>query len=163
VQQWNPTDKWVISVRPAHPPLVSEAHFVAVQAIRSTRPSSDGAFRTYQLAGLLRCGICGRRLDSHWVNERPGYRCRHGHTSASPTTDRPDRERVLYVREDELLQNLASTMPHGTGKRVTPDEIPAMLWESRTTVTCSHTGRALSPARPDHDGPPSVGRRSGCR
>lgn len=131
VQQWNPTDEWVVSARPAHPPLVSEAHFVAVQAIRSTRPSDDGEFPTYRLAGLLRCGICGRRLDSHWVNDRPGYRCRHGYNSASPTTDRPDRERVIYVREDELLQDLASTLRHGTRKRVTPDEIPALLREAK--------------------------------
>jgi DNA invertase Pin-like site-specific DNA recombinase len=156
VQQWNPTDEWVVSARSAHPLLVSEAHFVAVQAIRSTRASGHGTFRTYRLAGLLRCGTCGRRLDSHWVNDRPGYRCRHGYTSASPATDRPDRERVIYVREDELLQDLASTLCHESGKPVTPDEVPAMLRESETMIVCSRTGRALSPARPDLDGPPSV-------
>jgi hypothetical protein len=155
VQQWNPTDEWVVSARSAHPPLVSEARFVAVQAIRSTRPSGDGTFRTYRLAGLLRCGICGRRLDSHWVNDRAGYRCRHSYTSASPATDRPDRERVIYVREDELLQDLASTLCHESGRPVTPDEVPALLRESKTMVVCSHTARALSTARPDRDGPPS--------
>jgi site-specific DNA recombinase len=36
----------------------------------------------YQLTGLLVCGLCGRRLEGHWVNRRPGYRCRHGHTTA---------------------------------------------------------------------------------
>ncbi|MEU7804011.1 zinc ribbon domain-containing protein [Micromonospora arborensis] len=31
--------------------------------------------------GLLRCGTCGRKMEAHWVNQRPGYRC-HGHTSS---------------------------------------------------------------------------------
>jgi hypothetical protein len=155
VQQWNSTDDWVVSARPAHPPLVSEARFVAVQAIRSTRPSGDGEFRTYQLAGLLRCGICGRRLDSHWVNDRPGYRCRHGYTSASPATDRPRRERVIYVREDELLQDLASTLRHESGDPVTPDEVPTLLREGSIVVICNHTTRQLNSASPARDRPPS--------
>lgn len=155
VQRWNPTDQWVVSERLAHASLISEADFVAVQAVRSARAAGDAGRRTYRLAGLLRCGICGRRLDSHWVNERPGYRCRHGYTSASPTTDRPDRERVIYVREDELLQDLASTLRHESGKRVTPDDVPALLRASKTMVVCSHTARTLSRARPDHDSPPS--------
>jgi site-specific DNA recombinase len=50
----------VISNRPAHPALISEADFVAVQGIRAARPSEAGQQRTYLLAGLLRCGICGR-------------------------------------------------------------------------------------------------------
>jgi hypothetical protein len=37
----------------------------------------------YLLAGLLRCGDCGRRLESAWSNGKPAYRCRHGYTSAT--------------------------------------------------------------------------------
>lgn len=40
-------------------------------------------------------------MDSHWVNQRPGYRCRHGRTSAKPPTS--DQPKNLYVREDRLL------------------------------------------------------------
>ena len=50
------------------------------------------------------CGLCGRRMDAHWVNGRAGYRCRHGHNSARPGS--PDRPRNLYVREDVLLAEL---------------------------------------------------------
>jgi hypothetical protein len=46
VQQWNPTDQWVVSTRPAHPALVSDTDFIAVQAIRSTRTATDGSPRT---------------------------------------------------------------------------------------------------------------------
>jgi hypothetical protein len=50
----NPAQDWVISTRMAHPTLVSEADFVAVQAIRAVRPGADGTVRSYLLAGLLR-------------------------------------------------------------------------------------------------------------
>jgi hypothetical protein len=56
------------------------------------------------LAGLVRCRLCGRRLDSHWVNGRPGYRCRHGHTSARNRP--PEIPKNVYIREDHLLDDL---------------------------------------------------------
>ena len=58
------------------------------------------------LAGLLRCGRCGRRLESAWSNGKPAYRCRHGYTSA--THPGPARPRNLYVREDQILPHLAA-------------------------------------------------------
>ena len=67
----NPKDQWVISNRLAHPPLVSERDFVAVQAITATPQPDTDETRSYLLAGLLRCGLCGRLLDSHWVYRSP--------------------------------------------------------------------------------------------
>jgi site-specific DNA recombinase len=74
--------------------MVSEADFIAAQNIRAPRgnPNPD---RCYQLAGLLCCGICGRRMESCWANNRAAYRCPHGHTSASKTD--PDRPKNLYI------------------------------------------------------------------
>src|SRR5207248_6654124 len=63
--RWNPASDWVISKDTVHTGLVSEQDFVAAQAIHATRPADDGTTRTYLLAGLLRCGTCGRRMDSH--------------------------------------------------------------------------------------------------
>lgn len=96
----------VISRTAAHPPLVSETDFLAAQGIRAARPAKDGTRRTYLLAGLVACGVCGRRMDSHWVHGRPGYRCRHGHTTSRPR--QPSHPRNLYIREDHLLAWLAS-------------------------------------------------------
>jgi hypothetical protein len=103
VQRWNLPDGWVISARPAHPALVSEADFIAVQGMRAA-PDNARPDRCYLLAGLLRCAIRGRRLKSCWANGRAAYRCRHGHTSAA----RPDpaRPKNLYVREDRILPHL---------------------------------------------------------
>ena len=103
VQRRNLPDGWVISARPAHPALVSEADFIAAQDIRVPRGNPDPN-RYYQLAGLLGCGVCGRRMESCWANNRAAYRCRHGHTSAAKTN--PERPKNLYIREDRVLPHL---------------------------------------------------------
>ncbi len=109
----NPAGEWAISKVVAHPPLVSEAVFVAAQQVRAARPTKDGRARRYLLAGLLECRLCGRRMDSHWVHGRSGYRCRHGYTSARPRSSAPLKS--VYVREDVLLSQLVAFAadPHG--------------------------------------------------
>jgi site-specific DNA recombinase len=83
VQRWNLPDGWVISRKPAHPALVSEADFIAAQdinAVRGPAPRGDLAApqrRRYLLAGPLTCRMCGRRMESAWSNGKPAYRCRH--------------------------------------------------------------------------------------
>jgi site-specific DNA recombinase len=107
VQRWNLPDGWVISSRPAHPALVSEADFIAAQDINAARgpvPHATPAVRRYLLAGLLACGVCGRRMESAWSNGRAVYRCRHGRTSAMAPD--PARPKNAYVREDKLLPHL---------------------------------------------------------
>jgi site-specific DNA recombinase len=111
VQRWNLPDGWVISSRPAHRGLVSEADFVAAQEIRAARGPAlrDGsppapAERRYLLAGLLTCRTCGRRMEPAWSNGKAAYRCRHGHTSAADPD--PGRARNAYVREDRALERL---------------------------------------------------------
>jgi hypothetical protein len=112
VQRWNLPDGWVISRKPAHPALVSEADFIAAQDISAARGPAPGTAltaprkRRYLLAGLLICGGCGRRMESAWSNGKPAYRCRHGYTSATgPDQDRPKN---AYVREDQILPHLAA-------------------------------------------------------
>ena len=92
VQRWNLPDGWVISARPAHPALVSEADFIAAQDVSAARgPAPSAALaaprkRVYQLAGVMACGWCGRRMESAWSNGKSAYRCRHGHTTAHART-----------------------------------------------------------------------------
>jgi site-specific DNA recombinase len=107
VQRWNLPDGWVISARPAHPALVSEADFISAQDIRAARgpvPRDNRPARRYVLAGLLACGTCGRRMEPVWSNAKAAYRCRHGHTSASASD--PGRPKNAYFREDQALEHL---------------------------------------------------------
>lgn len=106
MQRWNLPEGWVISARPAHPALISETDYIAVQQVSAPRGPVGQAARRYLLAGLLRCGTCGRRLESSWSNGRAAYWCRHGHTTAA----RPDPGRLknLYIREDQILPHLAA-------------------------------------------------------
>jgi len=106
VQRWNLPTGWVISARPAHPAIVSEADYIAVQQASAPRGPAGPATRRYLLAGLLACGTCGRRLESAWSNGKPAYRCRHGYTSAVGST--PGRPANLYIREDQILPRLAA-------------------------------------------------------
>ena len=107
VQRWNLPGGWVISNRPPHPALISEADFVAVQDITAARglvPKGEPVPRRYLPAGLLACGVCGRRMESAWTNGKPAYRCRHGRTSAMGSD--PARPKNTYIREDKLLPYL---------------------------------------------------------
>ena len=112
VQRWNLPDGWVISRKPAHPALVSEADYIAAQDVNAVRGPSPRTGpggpekRRYLLAGLLTCGVCGRRMESAWSNGKPAYRCRHGHTTANA----PDagRLRNAYIREALIMPHLTA-------------------------------------------------------
>jgi site-specific DNA recombinase len=166
VQRWTLPDGWIISARPAHTPLVSEQDFVAAQGIHAHRDSATAADHRYQLAGLLRCGTCGRRLESCWANSRPAYRCRHGHTSATPRD--PNRPKNLYVREDRLLPRLpalynalVSAEPTAVRRRrrtrggidvEPPGSETDMISSFRSwdiTLTCDPVARTLKTETPD--------------
>jgi hypothetical protein len=47
-------------------------------------------------------------MDSYWVNNRPGYRCRHGHTSARTATT--NRAPNLYIREDHAAERIRAIL-----------------------------------------------------
>jgi site-specific DNA recombinase len=106
VQRWNLPEGWVISRHPAHAALVSEADFIAAQDAAAPRGPAGPAARRYLLAGLLACGLCGRRLESAWSHGRPAYRCRHGYSSAAVPD--PVRPKSTYLREDQVLPHLAA-------------------------------------------------------
>jgi site-specific DNA recombinase len=148
-QRWASPDGWVISAQPAHPALVSEEDFIAVQGIQAGRGTGTAVGRRrYLLAGLLRCGICGRRLESCWANNRPAYRCRHGYCSA--TTPDPARPKNLYIRQDHILAHL----PAMQALRASEDPpagadgaAPGAEWTSRTQPANRTRSATCAPAR----------------
>jgi len=145
VQRRHPSSQWAISRTIAHPPLVSEQQFIRVQAVHAAPTPADGVARAYALAGLVYCGICGRLMDSHWVHERPSYRCRHGHSSANPGSSR--RPRNLYVREDHLLDRLRGDrqLRHEFSERgaADADSIADDLRANNAIIVCDHSTWAV--------------------
>lgn len=80
--RWNESDKWVWSEQIVHPPIIDRETFDQVQAMLNGRASKHAEHkphrtrRPYALRGCLWCGICERRMQSHWANDAPYYRCR---------------------------------------------------------------------------------------
>jgi site-specific DNA recombinase len=111
----------------------------------------------YLLAGLLACGLCGRRMESAWSNGKAAYRCRHGRTSE--TAPDPSRPKNAYVREDKLLPHLPAlylllTSPATRTRRriragadvrstVSPAGVAGYLREHEITLTWNPGAAAL--------------------
>ncbi|MBE8516199.1 recombinase family protein [Amycolatopsis sp. H6(2020)] len=99
-----PASTPALSAKAAHPPIATEQDFVSAQQIRAARPAGDGRARRFALTRLIHCGVCDRRLDSHWNHGRPTYRCRHGHISTQRANQ--PRPKTLHIREDHLVDEL---------------------------------------------------------
>ncbi|GLY33468.1 hypothetical protein Kisp02_68330 [Kineosporia sp. NBRC 101731] len=145
IQRWGSANDWVVSRVPSHPALVSTEEFIAVQAIHARRPDRHGNRRTYLLASLLKCGLCGRRLDSHWVNNRPGYRCRHGRRTSTHSTGWP----YLYVREDEVLALLQQD-PDLSQANPTEKALVTALRDHHVVIDCTVQDGRLSIAKTEN-------------
>jgi DNA invertase Pin-like site-specific DNA recombinase len=142
----NPQHEWAISTRIAHQPLVSEQNFLAAQAIQAQKPNSAGKQHAYQLTGRLQCGLCGRRMDAHRVHNRPGYRCRHGHSSAR--TRPAGAPGNLYLREDLLLDRIADHLTiEGIAADPTPKQVARLVHELGLAFVCDT--HSITPLQPD--------------
>lgn len=79
-QKWNEQGNWIWSKETVHEPLISTAAFQQVQALQRAKNSADERSprrtpRGYALRGIMRCGICGRKMQGSWNNGKPHYRC----------------------------------------------------------------------------------------
>jgi site-specific DNA recombinase len=105
--RWNAADDWIWSSEQTHEALIDRETFraaqarltggVATRAERGPRPTS----RTYQLTGLVHCGLCGRRMEGSWNHGRPHCRCRRGRADAGAT-----HPAAAYLREDLVTTRL---------------------------------------------------------
>lgn len=78
--RWNEPGNWIWSGRLVHEPLIDAEIFERAQAVRHARGAADERSprrtpRPYALRGLVRCGVCGRRMQGSWNNSKPHYRC----------------------------------------------------------------------------------------
>lgn len=109
--RWNDPEKWVKSTGIVHEPLITAGDFEQVQlklVTRATSPATERKPRTtdrsYALRGLLRCGLCDRKMQGNFNNGHPHYRCRYPSEYAqSRALDHP---LTVYLREGAVLPAL---------------------------------------------------------
>ena len=107
--RWNDEDAWVRSPGVAHEPLITAEVFEAARARRAANGRNTirkprRTPRPYLLRGLLRCGLCDRRMQGSWNHEQAYYRCRYPTEYALPR--RAQHPRTVYVREAQILPPL---------------------------------------------------------
>lgn len=109
--RWNNPDTWVWSTQIVHDPLISEQGFFRVRELMAGRHQHLDTVTTprrsrhpYQLSGLLFCGLCGRRMQGSWNNDKPHYRCVYP-TEYAQTNHTP-HPRSTYLREEQVVPAL---------------------------------------------------------
>jgi site-specific DNA recombinase len=107
--RWNPGQEWIYSAEQAHEPIIDAETFEDVQKRMSAgarRPDVIAkprtAKRVYPLSGMLFCGLCGRRMEGSFNNERKHYRCVYASEYAN--TNHIEHPRSLYLREDKVIE-----------------------------------------------------------
>ncbi|MGH3251922.1 MAG: recombinase family protein [Trebonia sp.] len=108
-QTWNDPAKWIWSEEPTHEALVDAESFDRVQKLMRARGSADErsprrTSRGFSLRGLLRCGLCGRKMQGSWNNGKAHYRCTFLNQYAAK--NKVDHPISVYLREELLLPQL---------------------------------------------------------
>jgi hypothetical protein len=105
--RWNDAGKWLWSEKIVQPPIIDRKTFDRVQAMiagRAHAPAEHKAHRAkrpYALRGCVWCGLCGRRMQSHWVNDAPYYRCRFAAEYA--LANRVEHPLNVYMSESAVI------------------------------------------------------------
>ena len=103
--RWNPRDQWVWSERQTHQALVNLEQFEAAQLVfQGSQRAHVRRERTkrgpYVLSGMMRCGICSRRMQGSWNHNQPYYRCRF---PAEHAVTEQQHAKTVYVKEAVIL------------------------------------------------------------
>ena len=173
--RWNDADKWIYSEQIVHPPIIDDATFAQAQAPADARRGQHSPHKPhrskhhYVLRGLLFCGICDRRMQGHWANAAPYYRCRF--PTEYGLANHVEHPRNVTLRQDAHPRPLDGWLARSSTPAHLPDTIdelppprnrqPAPVddpevepAEDRRTATASSTSTApLSTQAPT---PPSL-------
>ena len=103
--RWNDGDQWIYSEKVVHPALVSDDTFAEVQQMLAGRSGGQHkphrSKHDYALRGLLVCGLCDRRMQGHWANAAPYYRCTFA--TEYGLANRVQHPRNVTLRQDAIL------------------------------------------------------------
>lgn len=132
--------------------MVSEQDFLAAQTI-DANPGTPVPGRCYALVGLVICAVCGRHLESHWSHGQPGYRCRHGHTSAR--TKPAGHPANVYAREDSIVDWVAAHVmglegTQATGFTTDAGHVADVLRARENIIVCDRATATVRPVQQGH-------------
>ena len=137
--RWNDEEAWVRSPGLAHEPLIAPELFESARARRAANGRTTirkprRTARPYLLRGLLRCGLCDRKMQGSWNHGQAYYRCRYPSEYALPRG--ANHPPTVYCRETHIVPPL--------------DEWISRLFESdRLDETCRALAEAQEPASED--------------
>ncbi len=124
VMRWNPTDRWIVSKTPVHPPIVDQTTFDEALRLLSKRGRGPGGehkrHRTrhlYVFRGIVHCAYCGRRMQAQQSSGESYYRCRYPAEYALANTI--DHPKNVYLRERDLIDPL----DHALAMAFTPSRL----------------------------------------
>ncbi len=127
--RWNDADQWIYSNEIVHPPIIDDETFQRAQELLTARSGVRGEHkphrskRDYALRGLLYCGICERRMQGHWANDAPYYRCRF--PSEYALANRVRHPLNVTLRQDAVLDPLDTWL----AQKFAPHHLPATIDE----------------------------------
>jgi site-specific DNA recombinase len=127
--RWNDQGKWIYSEQVVHPPIIDDETFRQAQELLTARRGVQGEHKphkskhAYALKGLLFCGICDRRMQGHWANAAPYYRCRFPYDYA--LANRVCHPLNVTLRQDTLLEPLDAWL----ASKFAPHHLPATIDE----------------------------------
>ncbi|HUF98538.1 MAG TPA: recombinase family protein [Ilumatobacter sp.] len=105
--RWNDESEWVRSQHLTQTPIVSVDTFDAAQQIFAAGQRApvrkERTRHPYVLSGLMRCGLCRRKMQASWNNGQAYYRCKF---PAEHAVAEDKHAKTVYVREDVVVPGL---------------------------------------------------------
>ncbi|WP_337661972.1 recombinase family protein [Actinoalloteichus sp. AHMU CJ021] len=133
--RWNDRDAWVFSREIVHDPLVDLDTFERAQQVaaaqgrgRDTRERRRTRHR-YVLRGLLRCGLCGRRMQGQQSRGVLFYRCRFPNEYG--LANKVEHPRNVYLAERDLLGPLDDWLSRSFAPHRISDTVDALCAAQR--------------------------------
>ncbi|MET8329701.1 zinc ribbon domain-containing protein [Streptomyces sp. NPDC005181] len=149
--RWNTQDKWIVSKKLAHTPLIGDETFARAQDVLASRarkgaPHEEHRTRNVCLfRGRIACAACSRRMQGQWSHGEAYYRCRFPEEYA--LANRVQHPRNVYLREawiippldawlakiflphrlDETIDLMAACAPDRTGESSTAAAARAVI------------------------------------
>ncbi|MGH4020599.1 MAG: recombinase family protein [Pseudonocardiaceae bacterium] len=145
-------DRIVRSRQPAHPAIVTVEGFTSAQLLRRSRSaggmrgmarlerSRNTGMRMYVLRGLMRCGICSRKMQGAIIRgHHTYYRCM-ARTLTPGSAALADHPRTVNLREADVLESLNGWIGH-LFDRDNVDQTVAVLVSSQDGPDRTQSGR----------------------